>query len=427
VKGYLFTALTTLMFLSLFMVTYYFFSNASLTSGPDISAEKTASIFDDIETNLAKLVGVNVRVNNSDYTVYGFSDRVPAQTDIVASVRNYSAFLQSTYSLEANAALAPDFTALSSSTQAVSYMIYPQGYSWGYSNLSKKTLLFKNVTQDAEPQALDVKFDYSGEGISDLIWLEAENFTLENGVVVEDISASDGRYVEDFTLMSTTVYVPLALNYTLWVRSVSDNSPKAFKVEVGGINSSLFDTSDPEATSPYFKWFNDSVVVFNMTPGDNVIRVYPDPASGTEAIDVILLNATPVDLPDDPLDMPLDDPFVVERTLGGNLSFDLTVLFANVNYTYSTQSLNRKGQSNWNFTFNDGDKAALTVGDPVGGGKSYSSLRLSVSDSVNGSSGTINASVTFPKTEGEVFVDSGASLAIPGRLSRADRLWLAKG
>jgi hypothetical protein len=427
VKGYLFTALTVLMFLSLFMLTYYFFAKSYAATAEDISSEKAANLFDDVSDDLAEKMGVGAALNRSGALVLRFDDRIPAAWDVGNATLEYADFIEGILGPEINADLELRTGSLASSTAAVEYEILPVDYAYGYGNLSKRRIWFRNMTTAYKPNSIGLALDFREEGINDIVWSEAENFTAEDGVKTWDADASGGEYMEDFTRLEGTVNIPLSLNYTLWVRAAVDNSSKNFTVEVGGKNSTRFDIREADASSTVFRWYNDTLVAFNMTPGDKTVKVIPEPSSGTESVDVVLLTTKYVSPPDTPPIVRLHDPLEVDNVTGGDMGAEVRVRFRNANYSYATDELSRTGASNWNFTFDDGDSVDIKLGGVIAGRHSFSSMVVALDNSTNGSFGYMNTTASFDPVNGRVYVDSGCDLRLAGRVSRSDRAWLAKG
>ncbi|MFH1055427.1 MAG: hypothetical protein V1744_04965 [Candidatus Altiarchaeota archaeon] len=431
-KGYLFTALTVLMFMSLFMVSYYFYVKSSATVRLDIGAEKTAALFDDVSCDLAAKLDLKAAVDNSDKTLYSFNDRIPAGWDIPSAVRNYSTFLSSTYAEQTNLKLTPDLTALSSPSDEVDLEVMPFHYYYGYSNLSKEKTWFRNkaITNPppSDPEAYDMTLDFNGEGVEDLVWEEGEDFSGGSITTTPHSEASEGEYAESFDgAITRSVYIPFDTNYTLWVRTVFDNSTKNLTVEVDGKNSTQFNIRNDSSSSLAFKWFNDTAVIFNLTEGNKLIRVYPGPASTTDSLDVVLLTTRYYDLDNTaPITRPVDQA-EVNFTGGVDLRLSLTVRFNNVNHTLESENIDSNALSEWNFTFNDGDSVRINFGAvDVSEVPSYS-MAVLINDTVNGSFGLANTTVTFEASGGRAYVDSGCTLSQAGTLSRSDRIWLAKG
>ncbi|MBD3261208.1 MAG: hypothetical protein GF334_05915, partial [Candidatus Altiarchaeales archaeon] len=64
--GYLYTALTVLLFLSLFSLVLYFYSERGLSSGQEnIEHIKTKAIYDDIMFDLEKITNLTSFVNRT--------------------------------------------------------------------------------------------------------------------------------------------------------------------------------------------------------------------------------------------------------------------------------------------------------------------------------------------------------------------------
>jgi hypothetical protein len=425
-RGYMFSALTTLMFLSLFVATYYFYGKALATTRADITADKTAGFFDDVQGDVTTLIDLRTDIDDGNPVAVTFNDRIPAAWDIPSSIRNYSNFLSTTYSNEVSSRLSLNASALSSANTTVNFTIYPYRYAYGYPNLSKTEVWLVNESLDYQPQGLRLGFDFTNEGINDLIWLEAEDFQPGYVVNTYNSQASMQHYFEDFDYMNKTVEVPVNMNYTLWVRTIWDESVKNFTVSIDGKNSTQFNIRHPNS-APTFKWFNDTQVTFNLTAGFRNITVYPSPASGTESIDVILLTTRYVALPDSvPIVRPKDQ-IEVANASGGGWTFNMTMMFANVNYTFGTGDLARDATSQWNITFNDDDSVRILVGNVTLGYPRTSGLMVDINDTVNGSFGTVNTTIRFPYLGGETYVDSDCTLNVTSQLDRFDTLWLARG
>jgi len=423
-KGYLFTTLTVLMFLSLFLTTYYFSGKSLAISRSDIRAAKTATLFDDAAGDVAGLQDLHASVEKTGFrTLVSFSDRVPAAWDIPASADGYAAFVNSTYAEETGSRLVLDCGNLSNRSVALEHMVYPLNYSWGWSNASKKTVWLKNVSSGYGLQGLNITLDFRDDSISDDIWLEAENFTADMGIPADDADASQEVYMLDFNGLSTVVDVPLSLNYTLWVRVRADNADKNFTVEVAGRNSTRFDIRDPVATGPYFRWYNETQVIFNMTAGKKTVKVIPDPSSGTESVDVVLLSTRYLDPPNEPPITPPADPFQAGNESGGSLPLSINALFANVNYSFYAADAAETGHSTWNMTFDDGDSARLAFGAQPAPG----SMLLQFNNETNSSFGRVNATAAFAATAQTVYADSGCTLRKDDPIARTNRLWLAIG
>ena len=425
-KGYLFSALTVLMFMSLFTLTYYFYARGLSSARLDIQHEKASMVFDDARSDVEDILNLTVELNNSAKATFRFHDTVPAGWNISEAAGLYAAFINTTYARELNSVMYLDAGGLSSSTNPVDFTIHPFRYSYGYGNLSKREVWLRNRTLAQEPESINLTIDLSGEWMNDLVWLEAESLDGAD-TVVENEGASEDRYLQDFTLASTTVSVPFQMSYTLWVRAVYDNSSKNFTVEVDGRNSTRFDVRDESATSLAFRWFNDTKVTFNLTAGSKIMKVYPGPGSTTESVDVILLTSEYLNLDNEaPIIRPAD-PAEVYNATGGDLETGLTILFQNVNYTYGTDSLSRTALSEWNFTFNDDDSLRINLGGVTAGVGSYSSMRVRLDDSANGSRASMDTAVRFPAAGGRAYVDGNCTLRMWGPIGRHDRIWLAKG
>jgi hypothetical protein len=427
-KGYLYTVLTVLMFTSVFTVSYLYYVRSSALSAADIEPLKTAGIFGCAAANVGRIAGVSAALSNGPSEVrVRFDDAIPAGRDIPAAVAAYANFTNGSFASEVNTPLSFECAALSSAASAVDFPLSPVNYSWGYGNLSKRVIWFRNLSAVGGPGSVNVTLDFRGERIGDIVWAEAEDFSMTGGEVISDGEASGDAYARGYSLMERTVYVPLHLNYTLWVRTLVENSSLNFTVEVGGVNSTRFDIRDYSAATPYFAWFNDTLVTFNMTPGDKAVKVHPDPSSDTEALDVVVLTTDYRQFDDAAPITPPRDPLTMLNTTGGDLAAGLTLLFSNANYTYSAPDLSGGGASEWGFVFADNDSLKVTLGGVSSPFRGSRSLLLELDDAFNGSSGTVNMTASFPPVEGNAYADSGCTLAQTGRLSRTDRLWLARG
>ncbi len=418
-RGYLFTALTVLMLASLFVFSYYFYTTDYASTAADIRAEKTANVFDDVACDVEEILGLDAAVRAGSDTVYGFNDRFPA-AGIPSTIRNYTDYVEGAYATETAAELSLNAGALSSATASVDFTLHPFKYAYGYGNLSKKTVWFRNLTLEYEPLELNLTLDFRGENAKDMIWTEAEDYSLTGETVVDDSDASEDSYVRDFASMNTFIDVPLNVNYTLWVRTVYDNSSKNFTVEIDGRNSSRFDLRDEGASSASFKWFNDTDE-FNLTAGVKTVKVH-SLGAGTESIDVIMLTTDYLDLADAHNTRPRD-PFTFYNISGGDMEVNVKVLFDNANHTH-TSDLSRTAESQWNITFRDGDGVNVRLGGADG---HYSSFTAALNDTVNSSNGNLNSSAVFSDTGDERYVDSGCTLNQAGGLARTGRLWLAAG
>jgi hypothetical protein len=425
-RGYLFSALTVLMFLSLFTVTAYFYGKDLSSRRLDIHHEKTAGIFDDVTSDLKSILNLTTDLNNTAKATYGFHDRIPAYWNVSEAVGAYATFLNTTYAREINSVIYLDTGHMSSSTASVDFILQPFLYSYGYGNLTKEELWLRNYTLDDEPEWINLTLDFGDEGINDLIWLESEDLSGAD-TVVSDNGASRDEYLQDFTLASTTISVPFTLNYTLWVRTVYDNASRNFTVQVDGVNSTRFDIRDVGATSLAYRWFNDTTVSFNPGAGDKILKVYPGPGSTTESIDVVLLTSEYIDLDNiAPISRP-PDPVEVYNATDGDMNLDLELLFYNTNYSYHTEDLSRSAKSEWNFTLNDDDGVRVRFGGVTAGGVgSYSSMYVLLNNTVNDSFAVADTVVRFPDAGGRAHVDGNATLTVSGTISRSDRIWLEK-
>ncbi|MFH0861518.1 MAG: hypothetical protein V1875_00675 [Candidatus Altiarchaeota archaeon] len=423
-KGYLFTTLTVLMFLSLFMMTYYFSGKSVSIARSDIKAAKTATMFDDAAGDVAGIQDLKASVEKTGgQTKVSFFDRVPAAWDIPAAAAGYAKFVNSTYSAESGSQLALDCGNLTDPSAELGHPVYPLNYSWGWGNSSKRTLWFRNMSTGYGLAEFNLILGFGDDSISDFIWLEAEDFLADGGTATDEADASEGTYMSDFSLLQRVVDVPLPLNYTLWVRVYNDNASKNFTVEIGGVNSTRFDLRDWEATGPYYRWFNDTLVVFNMTAGQKTVKIIPDPSSGTESVDVVLLSTRYLDPPNEPPISPPPDPFEMQNTSSGGLALGIRAEFANANYTFTTSKASVSARTGWNITFDDGDWIRIVFGqEPTPG-----SMLLEINNETNSSRGTVNATATFPFDAEPVYAGSGCSLRKDDPIMRTSELWLARG
>jgi hypothetical protein len=422
-RGYLFSALTALLFLSAFMFSIYFLAYSRAAYMTDIRWQKTACLFDDVAGDIQALTMLSGRVDNGGQTVVYFYDSLGHDYDIPSAVRNYSIFLSGNYSGFANLRLNVDFAALSSSTRDVDCVISPAGFSYGYSNLSKKKVFFRNISAENPPKAVNMSFGFLDDIIEDIVWVEAQDMDSLNAVVADDEDASAGAYVRDFSRLNTTEYFGLRRNYTLWVRAFSDDTDKNFTVEVAGENSSRFDIRDEGGTGG-FMWFNDTLKAFNLSEGYHSIRVHP--GSGTASVDVILLSTkhvTPDNSP--PIERPLDGISVFERP-GEDLDYTLNVFFDNGNYSI-IRRLDRAEVSQWNLTFEDGDILKLRVGGLSSLTPGESVFEVVFDNHENSSSGSFNSTALFDSTGERAYVGCGIELTSHGDFYRSDEIWLAKG
>jgi hypothetical protein len=427
-KGYFFTLLTILMFLSLFTMTYFFFGRSMASARSNINYEKISSLFDDVTFDLGHIIGLQVALEHTDPVGITFYDRIPATHDIPQAIDGYKAFLEGKYARDSNLRLTLDAAALSSSTQSAEFLIYPYHWAYGYANLNKDQVWLRNRTDANDPLGINVSIDAMGEGINDIIWLEAENMSADNGYDKADPLASEGHYMERFLELSKDVDFPAKLRYNLWVRSAIDNSSKNFTVEVDGINSSRFNIRQPDATGYEFRWFNDTITTYNITPGVRKVRVYPETAAGTYSVDVVLLttrtltldNVAPIDRPNDPIEF-------TKRT-GEGWKSGIDVRFSNTNVTYYTNDASGRNLTEWNFTFDDGDLMRVHLGAVQAAGRlTRNGMLVVVNSSVNSSHVGLNTTAVFPGNGADIYVYSGATLNQSGSVSRFDRLWFAKG
>jgi len=425
-RGYMFTILTVLMFLSLFTVTYYFWGKSMASAGADITAQKTAGVFDDVAGDLSSLTGLMARIDTTDPVVVRFDDRVPAAWDVTASVRNYSVFLQGAYADEIGAKIEFSPGSLSATTAASDFRVYPYMFSYGWSNNSKDVVWLRNASLDLSPTQTNLTLDLKGENIEDLVWTEAEDFTYDDsGLKTEGEDFSGGFLMEDFAYMTKTVEVPFPMNYTLWVRAVYDDTEKNFTVEVDGRNATRFDIWNPEGSGDY-KWFNDTLVVFNLTEGPKTIKVFSSASSCTESLDVVVLTTKYMNFGNSAPITPGPDPFEFNPVTGGDWEANLDILFSNVNYTLATSELSRTAASEWNMTFNDGDWMRLQLGGTNRQQNGISSAHLTSDSSQNGSSGLLNLTASF-SPGGKAYVDSGCDMTLAGKIRRSGTVWLATG
>jgi len=424
-RGYLYTALTVLMFITLFTMTYYFHAKTFTMSQVDIGAEKTRALFDDVTDDISSIVQVSASVNNSEKLTYHFKDTFPASINLTEAFTNYTRFINTTYASKVSSTLILNCSRYADGSAPQDFILNPVGYSWGYVNASKEKIYLLNSSGGDGPEKLSLTFDLTGEAIGDLIWLEAEDFSGADDVVSEG-GASQDEYLRQVTLASDTFAVPYEVNYTLWVRTVYDRAHRNFTVEVAGKNSTRFDirNSAPEST---YKWFNDTLVAHNLTEGEHTVKIYQGPGSVTECVDAVVLT-TSYQVFDNvaPITRPVD-PFEEDIELGQDLTLSLKLFFHNVNYSFDADTLSRTGKTHWNLTFEDLDSLTITVGNATWDKTSHSSMAAVIKDTNNNSRTTLDAKITFPQISDKAFVQSGCSLEKDDAHPRKNTLWLAYG
>ena len=409
VKGYLYTALTLLMFTTIFTGAYYFYINALANSKTDIEAENTAYVFADVADDISAIVGLKVDVENGDELIYRFSDTMPGSENLSERLGNYTVFLENNVSKWVNMDLALNTTGFNE----FMFSVYPVEYSWMYLDDLKHEIVLKNTSNSASLIQINLSCDLRGERIEDNIWIEAENMDgATNNVSYAE--ASNGIHVEDFTELRTTIDVPFDGNYSLWVRSWVDATKKIFTVTVGGMESMAFDLRDKDLPDGEYQWNNDTVNIFSLAAGENTVFVSPKPSSKTEAVDVIFLTTHNVPLDNvAPIEPPLD--WFSWRIVSGSLDANIELGFDNANYSFSGTAISNTLPSWWNITFLDGDSIFLVLGGIYPVEPTKSSMYVKLDDSVNSSSVGINVSAKFAPVTGKAFVDSNITLRAGAR------------
>jgi|GEM_PF-3996475 len=426
-KGYLYTALTVLMFMSLFLVSYFFFLHSMADSAPTIWAEKTGYLFSDIEDDLSSVLGAKTTADVVDDAVYSIEVELPGPGNMSYRLDNYSAHIGGSFAREMAEELELDVSSLASSTSAISFELYPTDYSFGFGNLSMRSVWVANHSGASAPKEVNITVWAVGENIEDNMWLEAEGFSGSGFDEVADNDASDDAYLLDFTEMSSSAYVPFTANYTVWVRALVDDTWKNITVEVDGKNTSELDLRREGEFTAEWGWYNDTVVAFNLSEGDIDIKVHPGPDSTTESLDVVFLTTGYTSLDNSPPIGIAADPARITRSLAGSLGLNLLLAFDNRNLTYQTGAQADDAPSIWNLTLADGDTLSVVAGGVGVFGKAETGAMVDLDDEGNGSAALVNITVSFGSSGGEVGIGSGLVLMKGGTRPRNATLWLAHG
>ena len=93
-KGYLYTAVTVLMFLTVFTMALYFLASHSRDVASQISAAKTQSMFADIARDIEEVTGPKVTIEDGAQLSIRFEESLPAAANLSASYQAYKEFLE---------------------------------------------------------------------------------------------------------------------------------------------------------------------------------------------------------------------------------------------------------------------------------------------------------------------------------------------
>lgn len=138
-KGILFTMLTILMMLSIFLFAAYFSSQGIIR---DISSEKTLNIYDDIRADIEDMVRISVTVNQTADTV-AFTDHFPFDNG-TGILPEYETFINTTYAKHVNSNIT--LGNLSNST----FTVLPYGLKYEYNHFNKTILRIYNTSANAD-------------------------------------------------------------------------------------------------------------------------------------------------------------------------------------------------------------------------------------------------------------------------------------
>ncbi|MFH0860378.1 MAG: hypothetical protein V1921_04200 [Candidatus Altiarchaeota archaeon] len=138
-KGILFTMLTVLLLLSVFILASYF---SKPDSNRDIQGEKTRLIYDDIRSDFEDITGITVTVNQTSDTIT-ISDRFPLENG-TGLFERYESFINTTYAGKWNT----NITLANVGDPA--FWIFPYWLKYEYDSLNKTLLRVYNASGNAD-------------------------------------------------------------------------------------------------------------------------------------------------------------------------------------------------------------------------------------------------------------------------------------
>ncbi|MBD3388463.1 MAG: hypothetical protein GF414_06125 [Candidatus Altiarchaeales archaeon] len=388
-RGYLFTALTFFMLISVFSLAYFYHGINADGRYFDVTPMKNRAINDNIGENLEETLGLDISVNRSGNVTVEFEDYIPSSYNVTYAVVNYSDYVNTKYKASVNSNITLDVTQFN-----LLFPIDPYSFTYGWENDFKRGILAYNTSSDTSTFiGYDIVATFADDRIYDVMWLEGENLT-GGGDNTASGSASGGYYksgIAEPDVLTRTVTSPLTTNYTLWVRSLDNQSTDhQFIVGVGGVNSS---SNFGEHTAGGWAYGWEMGDNFTVTAGPLDVKVY-GLASNTAAVDVIMLASDPDVDPNDYGGFGRPPDTLEAGADTGDLDFTFHIEFDNLKYSYAGD-LNKSGESTFNFTFKDNDSVRFTIGKYVHDGLRTESYRARLNNSRSGSRGTVKTMMRF--------------------------------
>jgi len=373
-RGFLFTALTIMMFMSLFAVSVYFYEQTQAEAEAlEIRHIKSRAMYDDVYTDIEHIQNMSSDINRTltDVEII-YSDFLPPPWNITEVLNNYSIFLGDVYEKELNTNLD-----MNVSERVPEYPMVPFWYVYGYPSYYKPRVYVMNTSR-----SIDLLTGYElnvwapEESLEDVIWVEAED--LEGDRV---LLSGEGAYSNESikrwaaNILNKTVQAPLDTNYTLWVRSRDNLSTSLqFKVEVNGVNSSS--TFGDHASTESLTWGWEQGDEFHLNNQTNIsLYSVSDTEFKATQLDVLVLKTTsePISYdfspPDNLTDNLVHKPDELSPHTSTHMDVDLNIYAQDLNYTYSG-TVNHTGSSNWVFVFADNTTLNTSFGGVYADGRS---------------------------------------------------------